>query len=133
MKITIDDEQSLINYLNFIHQSGSLTSRLPSITLEGAEAYQFVQFMYATDPDDDELDETHSVEPSVELDESTNTNSRWNQAEKDVLISAIKNNTHPSDIAKALRRTENGVRHQARSTYKLVYQSGKWRDFHYTN
>lgn len=131
MKITLTTEQDIISYFNFIHSKGTLTTRLPSITLEGVEAYQYLQFLYETDPDDD--DEPISEEPSVELDESTNTNSRWSQAEKDVLVSAIKNNTHPSDIAKALRRTENGVRHQARSTYKLVYQSGKWRDINYTN
>lgn len=128
MRIELNTEHDLINYLNYLHQQGRLSDRFPTIHLDEFEGRQYLNWLDSRNDSDDESD---SEEPSY-CDEDHNVNKRWTQEERDVLASLIKQGFHPSDIGQALKRTTDGVRHQARSHYRMVYQSGKWRDYSYT-
>ena len=130
MKITLDTENDIVTYLNFLHQRSILTSKFPAIILEGKEAAMYMEWLYTEEPDDDYgNDETE--EPIVVS--SHNVNKRWSSEEESALSSLILEGLHPSDIAKALKRTEDGVRKHARRTFSMSYQNGKWRDNNYSN
>lgn len=129
MKLIIDDEHSLIQYLNFLHQRSILTSKFPAITLEGKECQIYLDWLYTQEPDEDD-DQQDDVDDTIVI--AHNLNKRWSSEEESALSSLILEGLHPSDIAKALKRTEDGVRTHARRTFSMSYQNGKWRDNNYT-
>jgi hypothetical protein len=128
MKLTLDTENDIVQYLNYLHQRSSLTTKFPTITLDGKECHSYLEWLYNQDPE-----EEFDVEPEEVVIETRNVNKRWSPEEDNALSSLILENLHPSDIGKALKRTEDGVRHRARSNLSMAYQNGKWRDYHYTN
>ena len=130
MKLIIDDEHSLIQYLNFLHQRSILTSKFPAITLEGKECNAYLEWLYTEEPDDDDSTSDDSEEVIIT---THNVNKRWSSEEESALSSLILEGLHPSDIAKALKRTEDGVRKHARRTFSMSYRNGKWRDDNYSN
>ena len=129
MKLIIDDEHSLIQYLNFLHQRSILTSKFPAITLEGKECQIYLDWLYTQEPDEDD-DQQDDVDDTIVI--AHNLNKRWSSEEESALSSLILEGLHPSDIAKALKRTEDGVRTHARRTFSMSYQNGKWRDNNYS-
>lgn len=129
MKLTLNTENDIVQYLNYLHQHSSLTTKFPVITLEGADCHNYLEWLYNQDPETDFDD----IEPEEVVIETRNVNKRWSPEEDSALSSLILENLHPSDIGKALKRTEDGVRHRARSNLSMAYQNGKWRDYHYTN
>ena len=130
MKITLDTENDIVTYLNFLHQRSILTSKFPAIILEGKEAAMYMEWLFAEEPDDDEPISDDTEEVTIT---GHNVNKRWSSEEESALSSLILEGLHPSDIAKALKRTEDGVRKHARRTFSMSYQNGKWRDNNYPN
>jgi hypothetical protein len=128
MKLTLDTENDIVQYLNYLHQRSSLTAKFPTITLDGKECHSYLEWLYSQDPE-----EEFDIEPEEVIIETRNVNKRWSPEEDNALSSLILENLHPSDIGKALKRTEDGVRHRARNNLSMAYQNGKWRDYHYTN
>ncbi len=130
MKLTLDTEPDIVQYLNFLHQRSILTSKFPAITLEGKECQSYLEWLYSQEPDDDEDDPSDDTENTIVL--AHNVNKRWSSEEESALSSLILEGLHPSDIAKALKRTEDGVRKHARRTFSMSYRNGKWRDDNYS-
>lgn len=129
MKLTLNTENDIVQYLNYLHQHSSLTTKFPVITLEGTDCHNYLEWLYNQDPDDD----TEAPVETLTSDSYHNVNKRWSNEEDSVLASLIVENMHPSDIGKALKRTEPGVRHRARSNLSMIYQNGKWCDYNYSN
>lgn len=129
MKLTLDTEPDIVQYLNFLHQRSILTSKFPAITLEGKECNAYLEWLYTQEPDEDD-DQQDDAEDTIVL--AHNVNKRWSSEEESALSSLILEGLHPSDIAKALKRTEDGVRKHARRTISMSYQNGKWRDNNYS-
>ena len=130
MKITLDTEPDIVSYLNFLHQRSILTSKFPAITIEGKECQTYLEWIYSQDSADDD-DQQDDTENTIVL--APNVNKRWSSEEESALSSLILEGLHPSDIAKALKRTEDGVRNHARRTFSMSYRNGKWRDDNYSN
>lgn len=130
MKLTLDTENDIVTYLNFLHQRSILTSKFPAIILEGKEAHMYMEWLYTEEPDDDDTTSDDTEEVTIT---GHNVNKRWSSEEESALSSLILEGLHPSDIAKALKRTEDGVRKHARRTFSMSYQNGKWRDNNYSN
>ena len=131
MKLTLDTEYDIVNYLNFLHERSILTSKFPAIILEGKEAAMYMEWLYTEEPDDD--DDSTSDDSEEVIITTHNVNKRWSSEEESALSSLILEGLHPSDIAKALKRTEDGVRKHARRTFSMSYRNGKWRDDNYSN
>lgn len=129
MKLTLDTEPDIVQYLNFLHQRSILTSKFPAITLEGKECQTYLDWLYTQESDEDD-DQQDDVDDTIVI--AHNLNKRWSSEEESALSSLILEGLHPSDIAKALKRTEDGVRSHARRTFSMSYQNGKWRDNNYT-
>lgn len=129
MKLTLDTEPDIVQYLNFLHQRSILTSKFPAIILEGKECQTYLDWLYTQEPDEDD-DQQDDVDDTIVI--AHNLNKRWSSEEESALSSLILEGLHPSDIAKALKRTEDGVRTHARRTFSMSYQNGKWRDNNYT-
>ena len=126
MKLTLDKEQDIVQYLDYLYKHSTLTHKFPSIVLEGTDCDNYLKWLYSQEPDEEDDEPTESVIVTV------NSNKRWSTEEDSVLSSLILEGMHPSDIGKAIKRSEDGVRHRARSNLSMAYQNGKWRDYNYS-
>ncbi|TQV62840.1 MAG: hypothetical protein FNT15_05535 [Sulfurovum sp.] len=121
MHLTLNTEEDLINYFNFLHQHDKLGSKFPQLVLEEGEARGFLHYLMAEDHNDEQFD-TRS------FDDEWKGRKRWSEEEEQQLQILIDKGAHPVDIAQAMKRTHEGVRKKARTNFNVTYLDGGWVD-----
>lgn len=107
MKITLDTEQDVLNYISFLQQSNQLLSKVGTIELTQDEATDFFQFNIPSP-----TPATHKL--------------KWSEEEDTVLLTAINENTPPKQIATKLSRTVSSIRSRSINHHRIGYTNNKW-------
>jgi len=107
MKITLDTEQDVLNYISFLQKSNQLLSKVGTIELTQEEATAFLQ------------SNVPSIKPTVRK-------SKWSADEDNILSTAIHENTTPEKIATKLSRTVASVRSRSINHLRIGYTNNKW-------
>lgn len=112
MKITLDTEQDVLNYISFLQQSNQLLDKVGTIELSQEEATNFFQFNVT------------AAVPTVA--KPTTHKLKWTSKEDAGLLKAIENNLSPATIATELSRTESSVRSRSINHHRIGYTNNKW-------
>ena len=124
MKITLTTQDDIVQYLNFLHQTDRLTAALAGTVVDEPLSSAFVKYLSSSN-------DTTSSTPSSDT-EAWQGKKRWTTEERAALSALIAQNHHPQAIGNALGRSEDGVRHQARTYLDLAFNNGKWVDTNFT-
>lgn len=119
MKLTLTSEADIINYFNYLHQKNLLTTRYPSIELEGEEVYEFVNFTK------DEAFQPDVYSPNEDYEE-WNGKKRWSEDDIICLGEWISDEYSIERIASEMKRTPKAIRHQARNSFGMIYRNDTW-------
>lgn len=107
MKITLDTEQDVLNYISFLQQSNQLLAKVGTIELTQDEATAFFQF---------------NIPPSAPATHKL----KWSATEDRALLTAINENTSPEQIATKLSRTVSSIRSRSINHHRIGYTNNNW-------
>ena len=116
MKLILDNENDIINYINYMHENNKLITLFKEITVPDDEVTAFLS--YLTTPSDVDFTTTDPNEDRA--------GKRWSQEEKILLQDLINADTPIQEIATSLRRTVESIRKQARTSLDAVYIDNEW-------